>query len=321
MKKTVADYPELVAQWHPTLNGDLTSDMFSYGSNKKVWWKCSAADDHEWIATIKDRTRGYGCPCCAGRKIVKSNCLTTTHPTIVSQWNFAKNSNLTPDMISAGSDRKVWWKCCVANDHEWMASIGCVVRGTGCPCCTGQKIVKSNCLTTTHPEIAAQWHLRKNGLLRTDDFTAGSNKKVWWVCRVNSIHEWESMIADRTRGYGCPICNESKGESAIVEILIKNHIRFKRECKFKSCRDKLPLRFDFVVQTNVGVKAIEYQGKQHYEPMRFGMSEEKAKNKLAGVQRRDEIKLNWCNRKGLPLLVIPYWEFDKISEMVKEFVL
>lgn len=57
----IAD-PELAAQWHPTRNGDLTPDMVTAESHRKIWWlgKCG----HEWSATIESRTRGMGCPFC-----------------------------------------------------------------------------------------------------------------------------------------------------------------------------------------------------------------------------------------------------------------
>jgi hypothetical protein len=51
------------------MNGDLTSDQVTVSSNKKVWWKCPAGEDHEWIAIVNDRTKehGTGCPACGGR--------------------------------------------------------------------------------------------------------------------------------------------------------------------------------------------------------------------------------------------------------------
>ena len=35
-------------------------------------------------------------------------------------------------------------------------------------------------LSTTHPELAEQWHPTKNDELTPDDVVAGSNKKAWW---------------------------------------------------------------------------------------------------------------------------------------------
>ena len=55
---------ELISEWHPEKNDSLVPDDFTAGSRKKVWWKCSKGDDHEWEATIQNRTRGTNCPFC-----------------------------------------------------------------------------------------------------------------------------------------------------------------------------------------------------------------------------------------------------------------
>src|SRR6516165_5180054 len=102
-------YPELAAQWHPTRNGSLTPYDVSVGSDRKVWWKCRAADDHEWESTIANRVGGRGCGCCRGLVVVLSNCLVTTHPELAEQWHPTKNGSLTPYDVVAGFQRKVWW--------------------------------------------------------------------------------------------------------------------------------------------------------------------------------------------------------------------
>jgi len=321
-QKTVADYPELVAQWHPNKNGDLKPENLSYGLQKKVWWKCPVADDHEWEAMIGKRTSGgNGCPCCNGKKVVKSNCLATILPKIAAQWHPVKNGELHSDGVTPHSNKKAWWKCSKADDHEWEEIINNRVKeNRGCPCCSGQKTVLSNCLATTHPEIAAQWHVTKNGCLTAKDFTSGSNRKVWWQCLVNSSHEWQSTIANRMIGRKCPVCKESKGEAAVAMALSNLSILFKREWRFVSCKNTQPLRFDFVVKARDGVRAIEYHGQQHYAPVNFGTSKAEAEAAFVRTQHRDAIKSEWCKTKHVPLLVIPYWNFDEIPSMVEQFV-
>ena len=58
--------PKLAEEWYQTLNGELTPDRVTLGSNKKVWWQCS--DGHVWQAFIYARAKrnGTGCPVCAG---------------------------------------------------------------------------------------------------------------------------------------------------------------------------------------------------------------------------------------------------------------
>ena len=62
--------PLLAKEWHPIKNGDLTADDVSLGSDKKVWWKCSKFNEHEWQSVIKNRKRGDGCTICSKHKIV-----------------------------------------------------------------------------------------------------------------------------------------------------------------------------------------------------------------------------------------------------------
>ena len=67
-KKSVLEkHPDLVKEWHPTKNGGLTPDQVSFGSSKKVWWKCGKDPSHEWETAPKERTRksgSRGCPDC-----------------------------------------------------------------------------------------------------------------------------------------------------------------------------------------------------------------------------------------------------------------
>ena len=199
-------YPDIAKQWHPTKNGDLRPEDFSYGSEKKVWWKCSKGDDHEWDVTINNRTQGQGCPFCAGRRAGKDNNLLFLFPDIAKLWHPTKNRDLRPEDFTPGSHKKVWWKCPKGDDHEWDAMISSRTRGTGCPVCAGRKVGKDNNLLFLFPDIAKLWHPTKNGKLKPEDVTKGSHKKVWWKCPKGDDHEWDAVIKHRTNGTGCPVC-------------------------------------------------------------------------------------------------------------------
>ena len=217
--------PDLANQWHPTKNGKLTSFDIIAGSNKKVWWKCDKGDDHQWFEMIAKRTtRGFGCPICSNRKAVKANCLATTHPDLAKQWHSTKNGKLTPYDVAAGSGKRVWWKCDIGDDHEWQATVLNRKKGTSCPICSRRKAVKSNCLATTHPDLANQWHPIKNGNLTPFDITVGSVKEVWWKCDKGDDHEWKTKAVFRSNGNGCPFCTltpQSKQELTITFELMK----------------------------------------------------------------------------------------------------
>ncbi len=67
----------------------------------------------------------------------------------------------------------------------------------------------SRSLAETHRALCKQWHPTKNGSPSPGSVTAGSSKKVWWIC--DKGHEWEAVIYQRaTMETGCPYCTRRK---------------------------------------------------------------------------------------------------------------
>lgn len=195
----------LLDQWDKSKNSELTAHDVSYGSHKRVWWRCNA--DHSWEAPVYSRTsNNSGCPYCTGKKLPQySKTLVSEYPFLLKEWHPTLNTDVSPDSIASGSHRKVWWRC--SKGHEWQAQVKSRVRGNGCPYCSNRKImVGENDLATTHPEIAAQWHPTKNGTMTPKNVVSGSHIKVWWKC--NKGHEWKAAIYSRTGAdRGCPVCD------------------------------------------------------------------------------------------------------------------
>lgn len=126
--------PELAQDWHPSHNGDLGPRDVTTGSSRQVWWMCE--DGHEWIAPVKDRTRrGKGCPECSGGRVRRRRgSVAQERPDLVAEWHPTRNRNLSPDHVTAGSGRQVWWRCQKA--HVWRASVrNRILNGAGCPKC------------------------------------------------------------------------------------------------------------------------------------------------------------------------------------------
>ena len=87
---------------------------------------------------------------------IEKNSLSSQHPDIAAEWNYEKNTLLTPQMISYGSGKKVWWKCSCG--HEWQSTVSNRVLGNGCPYCSNQKVLPGfNDLATTHPNLVKEW--------------------------------------------------------------------------------------------------------------------------------------------------------------------
>lgn len=314
--------PDIAKQWHPTKNFTLTPFDVVVGSHKKVWWKCDVSKDHEWQTSVFSRLYGSNCPCCSKRKTASSNCLATMYPNDAKQWHPTKNFPLTPFNVS-GSKKKFWWKCDKADDHEFEATIKDkirVIKSYGCPLCSGKRVVLSNCLSTTHPEIANKWHPTRNIPLTPFDVTFGKNKRIWWKCKENNEHEWESTIGNLIQsvnngGSGCPLCsNISNGEKRIKSILNEMKIYYDSQKTFDDCRYEQRLRFDFYIPKYKLL--IEYDGIQHFKSINFfgGI------NALNEYNKKDIIKNEYAAKNNIPLLRIPYTKFNSIESEIKDFL-
>jgi hypothetical protein len=227
----------VVADWHPSKNGDLTPQNTPFGSQEKVWWKhadsaCSAPGGYEWEASTYNRRSGKGCPACSGRAVVVGvNDMATTHKEMAADWHPTKNGDLTPKDVKAGTSKKLWWKhadpnCIAPGGYEWeTAGTNRASQGSGCPACSGSVVVVGvNDMATTHKELAADWHPTKNGGLAPQDVMAGTNKKIWWKhadpsCSVPGGYEWEAPGNNRTNvGSGCPACAGNKVIAGINDL-------------------------------------------------------------------------------------------------------
>jgi hypothetical protein len=207
-------FPELLIPWDCEKNGALSPYELSPNANEKVWWRCD--NSHSWEATIGSRTRGSKCPYCLGQAVLPGyNDLATINPTLATEWDYAKNKGVSPEMVTASSGKAVWWLCSLG--HSWRAIIANRNKGNNCPVCAGLKLVKGcNDLLTVLPDIAAEWDYNKNGGLRPEDFYYGSTKKAWWLCVKG--HSWHTQIRLRQR-CGCPYCAGNLADPGVNDLL------------------------------------------------------------------------------------------------------
>lgn len=213
-------YPAISKQWNYEKNGNLIPSMFAPASNIEVWWKCSIG--HEWFTSISERTTGKkGCPYCSNQKLlVGYNDLATKYPELISEWNYEKNGILTPNSITYGTRKKVWWKCSLG--HEWEASVIDRTRnGWNCPICSNHKIlVGYNDFESQYPNLAAEWDYKKN-IIKPSEISYHYDKKVFWICEKG--HEFESTVYNRVRkNTGCPVCANQKIETGYNDLESKN---------------------------------------------------------------------------------------------------
>ena len=178
-------------------------------------------------------------------------------------------------------------------------------RGQRCPKCFGNK-------TKTTEEFKEE--VRE--LVGDEYFVVGeyeTAKKYILMRHDECMHEYNVVPYAFIAGNRCPKCSSSKGEKRILEYLALNKLDYKHQYRIPSCKSAYPLPFDFGVFKKGKLELIiEYDGEQHYEPMRFNNS----MSRFEKTKLHDKIKDDYCFDNNIPLLRIPYWDFENIEEIL-----
>lgn len=135
--------PDLLKEWDYAKNADIDISLLPVSSNRVAWWKCEKG--HSFRTRINSRTKNnVGCPYCHGQKVLSGeNDLLTLNPGLAAEWDYEKNSPLTPSDVFSHASRFVWWKCPICG-NSWRAKINNRANGRGCPECnpTGTSFVE-----------------------------------------------------------------------------------------------------------------------------------------------------------------------------------
>lgn len=267
--------------------------------------------------------KNRGCPKCS-RKIAREKRLETMirnngyFVDLNNEWS--PRNILPPTKYTPKSNTKVWWICKIHGEYSMKVSDK--TNGSDCNQCSSEKrkekkkntiLLRNGNLIETNPEIIDDWS-NKNEIL-PKDCTFGSAKKIWWICKKNHPDYLMSINKRAQRGMGCPKCAVSVGEKEISSILSKIGFEFIEEYRFKDCKYRNTLPFDFYIPSlNL---CIEYQGEQHYRVVRFGgLSEEKSVENLKEQKKRDVIKKRYCEKNDISLLIIKYTKKDILEKII-----
>lgn len=185
-------------------------------------------------------------------------------------------------------------KWCIVNTSRFKSgrakSCGCTKQKglqqrkknlVGCTFATGTKILETTEERTSNGNIVYKAKCGQCGSIYTV-----------------STQDW------RTQGHAlCLECsinnNSSLGELSVQNLLLNNDIYFIREYHFEELKNR---RFDFYLpDLNI---CIEFDGKQHFEPVEKFGGEEGFHKTVIGDREKNE----FCQRKGIKLYRIPYKE-------------
>lgn len=274
MRKTPEDYHALAAVCGFEWIGP------EVGSTKaKTGWRC--ANGHEWQTRYSHIKQGSGCPVCA-------NCAPKAPEDYYALATERGFEWLGPEVSSVKT--KTEWRC--RRSHQWWAVYSNIQIGKGCPVC-------ANCDPRTPGDYRNLATERGFEWLGPEVSNVTVSKTQW---RCSKGHEWWARYNSVQQGSGCPVCGESRGETAVANTLDSLRIWYRRQARFRKCRNKRPLPFDFSF-TFQGVRfLVEYDGAQHDEPVDFFGGEEI----FNARQLHDQIKNEFAARYGFKLIRIPY---------------
>lgn len=137
----------------------------------------------------------------------------------------------------------------------------------------------------------------------------GNGCYVSIICNIHG--EFIQRHDSHSKGYGCHKCLNSLGEKETEKFLIKNNIKFISQHKFKNCKLKKELLFDFYLpDLNI---CIEFNGMQHYKSVLYWGGDDGLKIR----KLRDKIKMEYCKNNNIPLIIIKYNDniLDKLKKL------
>lgn len=253
----------------------------------KILHKCEICN-YEWFTSPSGILSGFGCPKCNSH-------IRRTHEEYVKDLlEINPNIEVIDQFINTSTHIK--HKCLIHN-YIWDGLPTTILRGAGCPKCASEKLSKA--LSKSHKQYIEELAII-NPNVECLDIYQGANTSILHRCLLCD-YEWKAMPGSFLSGHGCPRCVSSIGEGKIEKWLVSYDIEYIPQKRFDDCVDLRPLPFDFYLPSYNS--CIEYDGKQHFEPIEhFG-----GKEYFQYTLKHDEIKNKYCEDNNIPLLRIPYY--------------
>lgn len=262
------------------------------GSRQKVKIKhniCGYTWDVKASAFVHSGTR---CPKCNGgiKKI-------RTHDDFIREVRIRHGDKYEILSIYKNTYTNIIYKC---NEHGEYTAKPQTFLVNGCNGCSMDRRAK------THEQFLLELRSIHENITPIDIYKR-SKYKMRFKCICG--HEWKITANQILTGYGgCPICdmNTSIGEKEIEKCLQSLNLKYTKQYTNEKCKYVNTLRFDIYVENKI---LIEFDGKQHFEPVDFGgKGMEYAEKDFETRRLQDEVKNNFCIENNIPLIRIPYWE-------------
>lgn len=208
-----------------------------------------------------------------------------------------------------GSDNKIDCHCKICG-HNWSCYPGNLYKGAGCPKCAD---IRGGIKRRQRQAKKYVSEITKLNISLVEEYI-DCYSPIMHQCNYCNC-QWKidphSVLTDGTR---CPSCYGSNGEQKIGAFLSLNNFSFVGQKTFKGLIgiNGGLLSYDFYLP--ILKIAIEYQGKQHCEPIDyFG-----GKEKYLQQKEHDYRKRQYAKEHNFKLIEIWYYDFKNIEEILSK---
>lgn len=266
-----------------------------------VWLcKCECGKYHEVVTAYLNNGSVKSCGCLA-KETARKNGRAVIHD--LTGQRFGRLVVLQETSQRSGTN--IIWKCkCDCGNIAYVEGPSLLrgdTKSCGCyqkECC--QQLQSKNLLNQKFGKLTVIEKIEER-----------KGTQVQWKCLCEcgniKIVTTHSLLAGNVRSCGC--LRMSNGESQIAQILEDLNISYQQEYLLPNNQ-----RFDFYL-TDFHC-AIEYDGKQHFEPIDFFGGEQTFNQQ----QKRDAEKEKYCYNNNIKLIRIPYTitTYNKIKEKIEK---
>lgn len=271
--------------------------------SKSAFWKCKCSCGNFKTVIGRDLRNNTIQSCgCLGKEIRLEKVHNRVKNIIGQEF---ERLTVIDKVIDKEKNNQLKWLCKCSCGNTVIATKQDLISGhlKSCGCLKKEKTQQLNFKDLTN---------QKFGKLLALEYINNSKWKCKCDCgNIKNIDSY-SLISGATQSCGC--WNKSRGEYTIENWLKENKINYITEYGIIIPEGRR--RFDFAIlnEDNKVISLIEYDGRQHFKNDCF------FKDELKEIQKRDKQKDNWAKENNLPLLRIPYTEYNNISKILQNFL-
>ena len=292
-----------VTQYLKTLNLELISDKYN-GINSKIKIKCECGNVFETtLSKVKHRNKRK-CNKCVGLERININ------DVIEYVENNSNCTLISLDFKNIDADLVFRCECGEVFERSFYSFRKHEKR---CLKCRDKENGKKSSLSYDYVKN----YIESKGAKLLSGKYENAKTKLNIQCNCGAKFEADFDKIKSREKVRCNRCSKktSKPEFIISEKLKQLNLEYIEQYKFKDCKYKDKLIFDFYIPSLNA--CIEYDGEGHYKPFRFSKDKEAMQKKLKETQIRDRIKNKYCKDNNIKLIRIPYFEFNNIDNILK----